>query len=456
MRVDHEKLNVVLASVAVTGVLLGCKMFKSDDPAASDAGAAVTTTTTTAAPVVKDCTVDAPFSIDKGARLDTGLTLVKMPDGRVAIGYATGDGKPKVAMIDDSGASSLVEVAAQHFLVGEKVRDKSVTKRTVMRVTPIGMKGLLMRVGIDALDTTDMGGPRYRYLRCGQADGDPIIVDDGPSFYDVEFNPPPVDMTQEGAQEMRDCRTFSNGSETWVLASNMYPNNEDGTYAAGWVIDEKPGKEHVEDPTIDFTEVKAPADKSAPKPLLYEVPVSLRVPGGDFIMASRIAGKLVIAKRKKNLEPDGDAVKLTFSAPIGMATMTVVDKNIALLVPSLGKTEVLGATWPADQAAVKPTTLTIDDPTPPTEGDRTSLSTATTPSGDIVLGFVDGKGTTHKARLTVLTSDLKSKKAVFDVSADNASELRVSVLKDGRFFVTYLKVDTGVGEVMGAIAQCKP
>lgn len=452
MRVDHEKLNVVLASVAVGGVLLGCKMFKSDDTAA-DGGTAATAS---AAPVaVKDCTVDAPFSIDKGARLDTGLTLVQMPDGRAAIGYATGDGKPKVAMIDENGASSLVEVAAQHFLTDEKVKDKTKTKRTVMRVTPLKMKGLLMRVGIDALDTTDMGGPRYRYLRCGQADGEPIIVDDGPSFYDPEFNPPPVDMTQEGAQEMRDCRTFSNGSETWVLASNMYPNNEDGTYAAGWVIDEKPGKEHVQDPTIDFTEVKAPADKSAPKPVLYEVPVSIRVPGGDFIMASRIQGKLVVAKRKADLEPDGDAIKLTFAAPIGMATMTVVDKNIALLVPSLGKTEVLGATWPADGAAVKPTTITLDDPTPPADGDRTSLSTATTAAGDIVLGFVDGKGTTHKARLTVLGGDLKSKKPVFDVSDDNASELRVSVLKDGRFFVTYLKVDSGVGEVMGAIAKCK-
>jgi hypothetical protein len=464
----RDKLHVVLACGVVAMGALGCKLFKGDDTAASDGGSSATpAASSSSAAAAPACKVETPFSIDKAARADTGLTLVKLSDGTVAVGYATGNGTPKAAVIDDTGKSSVVEVDAKHIDVERKAQDAqrkaafqdAKTNRTVMRVTPLGMKGLKMRVGVDLLDLASVGesGVHERYLRCGPADGDPIVTDEGPSFYDSEWNPAPVDMTQDSATETRDCRTFSNGTETWVLASTMSPNNGTGNFEAGWVIDEKPGKEHVQDPSIDSTVVTAPKDKSAPKPVLYEVPVSLRIPGGDFITASRLQGKLIVAKRKADLEPDGDAVKLAFAGPIGMASLAVLGSNVALLVPSTGKTEVLGATWPASSAAVKPTAITFDDPNAPTDGDRTSVSTAATGDGDLLVGFVDGKAQTHKARLTLLTSDLKSKKPVFDITdgTANVSELRVSVLKDGRYFVTYLKIDGGVGEVMGAIASCK-
>lgn len=465
MRLLHRP-NVLFpcALALVMSGSMGCKLLKGDDEKAAPSASA----TTSAAPVAdKGCKVETPFSIDKGARLDAGLTLVRMPDGTVAIGYATGNGTPKVAVVDASGKASTVEVDAKHIDQERKDLDQkrkanfqdATTKRTVMRVTPLGMKGLKMRVGVDLLDVASIGesGIHERLLRCGPADTDPIIDDQGPSFYDPEWNPPPVDPTQDGARENRDCRTFSNGEETWVLASAMSPNNAEGKYEADWTIDEKPGSEHVADPSIDVVSVDMPKDKSAPKPVLYEVPVSLRTASGELLMASRLQGKLVIAKRKKDLEPDGDAVKLSFSSPIGMVSMAVLGDNVVLLVPSVGKTEVLGSSFPASSAVVKPTALTLDDPKPPTEGDRTSLSSAPTDAGDLLVGFVDGKGQKHKARLTVLDKDLKSKQPVFDVTGDdgNVSELRVNVLKDGRFFVTYLSITGNATEVMGAIASCK-
>ena len=90
---------------ALAGALLACK----DDPSSGAGGgatpsatAATTAAATSAAvsaapppPPPPPCTAEAAFVIDKGGRLDTGLTSVEIENGKqVAVGYAVGDGSP--------------------------------------------------------------------------------------------------------------------------------------------------------------------------------------------------------------------------------------------------------------------------------------------------------------------------------------------------------------------------
>jgi hypothetical protein len=111
-----------------------------------------------------------------------------------------------------------------------------------------------------------------------------------------------------------------------------------------------------------------------------------------------------------------------------------------------------------DATPVKPEVITIDDKTPPSEGDRTSLSGAVTPDGNLLLGFVDGKGAKHKARVAVLSKDLKTTKIQpIDITSDdgNVAELRVAPLDGGRYFVAFLDLSGGKTELSGALVTCE-
>jgi hypothetical protein len=447
-------IPVAISLLSLT-MLPGCsKLFGAHDK--GDAGAATVAAIETA-PSAACTAAGEPFAIDANPRLDTGLTMVKLTDGRVAVGYAVGD-SPKVAVVDAAGKATIVDVDFAR-LKSEGKADKR-TVRTINRVTPLGFKGLRMRVGVDLLDitpVTDNSSVRTRHLRCGPADQDPIIGDDGPSFYDPEMNPPPVDMTSESAVENRDCRTFTNGERTWVLASKMFPNNETGDFSATWIIDEKPGKQNVDEPFIDSHEVIAPKDKSAPKAITYDVPVSVEMPNhGGFVLASRYLGQLVVGKRAANLERSGDATRFNFGTPVGMAALVVTGSSVALFVSEAGKTDLLGTTFTAEAIPTKPEKIVLSDPKPPTEGDRASVSASATDKGDLVVGFTDGKGTSRRARVTLLGADLKPKVPVFDITADaNISELRVGVLPDGRILATYIEIKDAKPVVTGMVVSCK-
>src|SRR5450755_2358796 len=91
----RDKLQVALACGVVVVGALGCKLFKGDDSASTDGGgSSATGPSSSSAAAGPACKAETPFSIDKGARADTGLTLVKLSDGTVAVGYATGNGTP--------------------------------------------------------------------------------------------------------------------------------------------------------------------------------------------------------------------------------------------------------------------------------------------------------------------------------------------------------------------------
>jgi hypothetical protein len=430
---------------------------KKKDEAAPDAGTVAAAAPDAAAPLPCKAEV-AQFVIDKGARLDTGLTLTKLHDGRIALGYATWDGTPKAAIVDSNGKAQLVDVDAKHVHDSEK-KESPKTNRAVNRVTPLGLKGMHMRVGVDLVDHNPDGS---RYVRCGAADEEPTVSFKAISHYDPwDGGTIPSNKIGDGPNEVRDCRTFSNGELNWVLASELWDDPESDDFESRWAIDTKPGKAAIDDATVDSHVIKPGKDKKLPQKVdhySYEVPVSVHVPGAGYVLAARYQGALVVAKRQSSLEPSGKPVTFNLGAPVGMAAMAVHGSDVTLLVTEAGKSELFGTTFAAQATPGKPEKLTLTDPNPPAEGDRSSTSVAATSTGDLYVVFADGKAGHKVGRLVVLGANLKPKTDVFDFARTEhaVGETRVAVLPDGRAFVATLEAaDGGAFAVTGAVYSCK-
>src|SRR5580658_5259765 len=169
VRTRTVSLVLPLALAGLAGGLLACK----DEPSSSGSGGAAPTAsaaTTVAAvsasvsaapppPPPPPCTAAAAFVIDKGGRLDTGLTSVEIENGKqVAVGYAVGDGSPRVAMVDATGAVTKADPDWGHVKDQETKKDPAMV-RHLFRVTPLGiLKTGKMRIGMDFLDSMPTKG----------------------------------------------------------------------------------------------------------------------------------------------------------------------------------------------------------------------------------------------------------------------------------------------------------
>lgn len=421
-------------------VAVGCTPSKKKDdaPAASASVAAANVTpsaSASAAPAKPSpCTVEAAITVDDGVRADAGITLVKLADGRIALGYATGAGEPKVAILDAAGKASFPDVEKDHL--DQKEKKDAKTKRVILRVTPLGFvkDGMKMRVAVDLLDThADKG----TYLRCGPADAAPLLSEGGPD-------------SKPDSDDLVDCRTFSNGHKEWALASLVSIDAAmEGKVPMRWIVEHE-GKHAIADIVLDEKMFDSKAIEK-PEPYAYQVPVGVGVHDTGYVFASRESGSLVVARRDAHLQKAGDAARFGFgaSAPT-MPALAVLDHQAALFVGLYQKTDVYGTTFAIEAKPQKPEKLAIDDPNPPTAGDRNSLTASYTPKGDIFLAFADGPATSKKARMTVLGGDLKSRVPVFDV-AGGAGELRVVATDDQKALVTYL---AGT-EIKSATVSCK-
>jgi hypothetical protein len=443
------------APLLLAPLLAACPKMQKD--ALSDAAAAPQAAVDAAAPPA--CTADvAAFVVDKGARLDTGLTVTKLHDGRIALGYATGDGNAKAALVDGNGKAQLLDVDAKHLHDSEK-KESPKTNRSVNRVTPLGMKGMHMRVGVDLVDKNPDGS---RFVRCGPADEEPTVSFNALSHFDPvpdagAFNPNKVDDARD---EVRDCRTFSNGEMNWVLASELWEDPEGKSFETRWAIDTKPGKASIEDAVVDSHVITPDKGQKTPKPDHYsfEVPVSVHVAGAGYVVAARYQGGLVVAKRQASLEPAGKPVTFNLGAPVGMPSLVVKGTDVALLVTEQGKTDLFGSVFAAQATPQKPEKIALTDTNPPAEGDRTSTSAAPGPKGDYYVVFADGKFGKKRARMAVLGPNLAGKTSIVDLTQGdrNVAETRVAATPDGKAFVAYLEAAAdGSYSVTGAIYSCK-
>jgi hypothetical protein len=473
VRARTVRLVLPLAMAGLAGALLACKDEGSSggsgggaSPSASPSTtvAAVTSASVSAAPPPPPpppCTAAAAFVIDKGARLDTGLTSVEIENGKqVAVGYAVGDGSPRVAMVDATGAVTKADPDWSHVKDQEQKKDPTMV-RHVFRVTPLGiLKTGKMRVGMDFLDSFPTKGVGS-YLRCGPADIEPVITDDG----GAQFDDPTEDQvaklaagsdTDSAAVDFRDCRTFGNEKKSFVLATQVKREGpgDDHNLLYSWVIDEIPGKGMIKDFSVDKRVVKPTKDGKYPKIEHFVTPVA--IPMGDLgmLITARDQGNIVFVKRTAKLEKSGEPKAMWLGAAAGMPALDIQNGQVYVMTTEFQKTDLYGVLFPATSTPEKPQKVELTDPNAPNDA-RDSASMDVTSTGDMAVAFVDGKAPARHARMTVLGPDLKQKlPTVFDVSPDgvNVSEARIVSLASGKFLVTYLQGD---GQLSGQLVSCK-
>ncbi len=413
---------IVLFALCVS--VSGCKLLKSGSESA-DAGPATITSADAGVTATASCTVASePEVLEHWVRTDSGVTLTVLADGRTALGYATGEGTPHSLVLDDSGKATHVEVLAGHLQEEKKASPKTV--RQILRVTPLGFSGSKMKVGVDMLDTNP---DKTKYLRCGPADGEPYVAE-----------LPNEENKADDAGQIDDCRTFSNGHRAWVLSSaRMFTEAMENEMPMAWTVDEKPGKETLKDQILD--KKRYPAAKfEHVDPLVYQVPVGVGVPGVGYVFAARHEGALVVVRRKGDLEKAGEAVKFALGGMITMPALAQRGKDVALFTGLMGKTELYGTHFEIEDKPTKPEKIELEDPSPPTEGERNSVAASFSPGGGVYVVFADGKAGAKRARIGRVDTDMKSTMPVFDVvsTPGAVSEVRVHAVTDTKVIVTYL------------------
>jgi len=473
VRARTARLAVPFALAGLAVGLVGCPESSSGGsagsatpPASAASAPATPSAVVSAAPVPEaapppPCTAEAAFTIDKGGRADTGLTAVELQNGKqVAVGYAVGDGTPKVALVDDLGAVTVANPDWSHVHDSEQKKDPAMV-RHLERVTPLGlMKNGKMRIGMDFIDSFPEKG-KGSYLRCGPAEVEPVISDDG----GAQFDDPTEDQvaklsaasdTDGGTVDFRDCRTFGGVSRAFVLATQVKREGpgDNHNLLYSWLIDEIPGKGMIKDAAVDKRVVKPGKDGHYPKVDHFSTPVA--IPMGDLgvLITARDQGNIVFVKRTSKLEKAGEPKSMWLGAAVGMPALNMENGQVYVMTTEFQKTDLYGVLFPATSSPEKPQKIALNDPNPPADA-RDSASLDVTSSGDIGVAFVDGKSPQRHVRMTVLGSDLKQKlSGVFDVSpADvNVSEARIVSLVSGKFLVTYLRTD---GQLSGQLVSCK-
>jgi len=315
----------------------------------------------------------------------------------------------------------------------------------VLRVTPLGFSGAKMKICVDLRDTNP---DKSTYLRCGPADSEPYASES-----------PNEDNKRDDSGEVDDCRTFSNGHRTWVLSSaRLIMEAMDNEMPMGWTVDEKPGRETLKDQVLDKKRYAA-AKFDHPEPLIYQVPVGAGVPGVGYVFAARHEGGLVVVHRKGDLEKSGDASKFALGGMITMPALAQRGKDVALFTGLAGKTEIYGSHWEVDGKPAKPEKIELEDPAPPTEGDRNSIAASFSPGGGVYVVFADGKAGAKRARIGRVGTDMKSSMPVFDVvsTPTTLSEVRVHAVTDTKVIVTYLaqSTDNKGLELTRTVLSCK-
>ncbi len=403
-----------------------------------------------AAESVTGCTVDVPrFAVDKGARGDTGITLAKLGDGRVAVGYATGEGAPKVAFIDPAGSVVVAEVDISHVKDLEaKLPPRAA--RFVFRVTPLHAEGTKVKV---AVDYAELHADRTRLVRCGAADADPILSFAGASAFDPQGD---AGGAPPGTTELRECRTFANGDAWWAVGYEAA--REGDQFDARWIV-KAPGD--AEPTLVDHKMIPKEPGRAIPSSgsvdrYGFTLEQSSKVADAGYVMAARYNGRLVVSRRTVTWGAIGPLGEFWHGAPIGLPTIATEGNDVALVFPLFGKPESLGTRFAIDAVPSKPALVALS--TAPAGMDRVSLSTAFA-AGDVVLAFAEGSNGKRQVRVARLDSSFAPHEGVLDLTApgDDAPEVKVLAIDDARVVVAFIEAaPAGRYTVNAAVLRCGP
>lgn len=437
-------------------LLLGCPKKDAAESAVDAATTPPATSGSVGVQTAAPCNVVTTTTVDRGARLETGITIRELTNGKlVAIGYATGDGTPKVATVDDTGKTGQADV---DWASVKAAKVDPANKRHLFRVTPLGSAdGGKMKVGMDYLDSQDKPGTP-RSLRCGPADQDAILKDDKAGGFDQpkEDDVAKMPTTGDGSIAYRDCRTFGDYGHPWVVATQVKRagTGADHDLLYSWVVDDVPGPGAPKDPVIDKRTVK-PTGGAYPKVEHFLAPIARTLGDGTVVLAARDQGNLVLARRTGKLEKAGSPESFWLGAAAGQPALTSENGRVFVATTEFQKMDLYASSFAEAGALTKPTKVAMTDAAARTDGDRESASLDAAANGDLFVAFVDGKSPARQARLAVLGADLKQKLgAVFDVtpSGTDVAESHVVALSGQRALV--LTLDTS-SAVTATIVACK-
>lgn len=255
-----------------------------------------------------------------GANKLTGLSVVDLGEGRHGVGIAMGY-DPYVLVLEKTGEGRLVKVSlskGSHLAKPPKAEEGT---RKVMRVTPSKVDGEKVYAFVDYHDEYK---DKRRRVACGPADtSDAWNHFDGSPWLDRAEKPTgeerakllkghdydrghaeedtkaKVDEAEEekGYHELRDCRTFSDGSgKAWIVGSELEADEKEGG-ALEWkstlIVDtgHKENEIHLHDIVL----------KGDPPALAsFEVPISHAFEDGSLLLATRFSSTLRVGILGKN------------------------------------------------------------------------------------------------------------------------------------------------------------
>lgn len=402
------------------------------------------------------CKLDVPPSvIDKGVRSETGVTLVRLPDDRIAVGYANGEGTPKVAIVLPDGTASLVDVDSSKLPeLSQKPAPKTV--RYVHRVTPLGAAGMKMRVAVDLTETRADGS---RVVRCGPADGDPWTSFDGASAYE-----PGNAGTPPTGPELRECRSFTSGAASWSVG---FLADSSGAVESRWTATPSAGPLDDAHGLLQHQAVPPEPGRALPRAgqverYGYAQLSSARLGDAGFLVGARSNGKLRLAKRGADWSPADDITDFWYGSPVGLSALVSRDAKVVVLAPLAGKLDLYGAAFPVEAKIPKPEKLAIDEPPGAAplapDAERTSVTAAIASQGKIIAAFLDGKSGKRRPRFAFFDQALKPEGPAFEPLATgdaDVADIKLLILPDDRVMVAALVARPGAGLALeAAVVGC--
>ncbi|WP_394844500.1 hypothetical protein LZC95_46535 [Pendulispora brunnea] len=422
---DASRTSLIALSLLGFAVLTGCpsKSNPAPDTHAAESSrrdASVTSAAPAPAPAVsvapaapsnpKACSVvGSGISIAKGARSDTGATPARLSDGRIVIGYAVGT-NPRASVVDlGAQTATAVDVDASALTKDLGPVDKGSTL-FLHRVTPFGAAELKMRVLVDASVTAQ---DKSKRVRCGFSDADRIVG-----------TTPPNPMAGVNVEEIRSCRSFTDGKNVWALSSSDTTARNSGEPTSQWAF-HLVGNDGAATKTILGT-------RKVPDATLerynFDLPASVHEGDAGYVFAGRFNGNLALTRQAEGSDAASELSLLWLKAALGMPAVAAADRSVTVIAPIAGKPDLYGVTFPIEAEAPKPALLDVETGA----GERTSLSLLRN-GADSVLAFVEAKGDAKSVKLVVLDAALKPRTPVLDIPGNGkAAAVKLLALEEGR------------------------
>jgi hypothetical protein len=271
------------------------------------------------------CTVGTRKVWGTGANKLTGLAVAELGDGRYGVGLSLGY-EPHVLVIESKGEGKLVKVTAGKGTALAKPPKADEGTRKIMRVTPVKYEADKAQAFVDYHDEYK---DKRRRVACGPADTDDAWHHfDGVPWLDradkptgeerkkllkghdydrghAEEDKPAAGSEAEeekGYHELRDCRTFSDGSgKAWIVGSELEADEKaDG--ALEWKSTLIVDTGH-KDKDVHLGEIALKGDP--PTLAAFEVPISHAFEDGSLLLATRFGSTLragILGGKTKRLQ----------------------------------------------------------------------------------------------------------------------------------------------------------